>query len=344
MTWTPSRSSTTNLWLRSLRLLLFLLGPAAGVLIHSADVRQTEGRVEIYALAQATPLKTLPEANPNKRPSKPGDLEQKKKEGVAAETNNSTTLAGNEIEIGKMFEQDDRLDDAEKAYSKALETATGVEREEAKKCLLSLLKKKHGVRMKYWDPWIEKLQKNLSEILFGIIAGLVTILLFWLLKRSVSYFGSYWGKNKLHIGDFIDATTGHAALAIVETLKNAVEEVQEYYRPRDRFRFGSFNSLILVDSPESSELMEVVAAVIPGESNKVLAFITKGYRKPHYLITGIVQQTGSQYRLLVKLLRKGATIQIWDVTVPATRLHHAQGDLALDVVLNLKEVVEANAD
>src|ERR1700683_480398 len=42
------------------------------------------------------------------------------------------TAAANEIEIGKVFEEAGRLDDAEKAYSKALETATGAEREEAR--------------------------------------------------------------------------------------------------------------------------------------------------------------------------------------------------------------------
>jgi hypothetical protein len=172
----------------------------------------------------------------------------------------------------------------------------------------------------------------------------LTLLAFWFLKRSVNYLGQSWGKNRLQIGEFTDATLGHTGLAIAEVLKEVVGEVQEYYRPRDRFRFGLFSSLILVDSPGSSALMEVVAVVIPGDANKIITFVSQGYRKPHYLVTGLVQEAGSQYRLLVKLVRKGATIRVWDVMVPAAGLYQAQGDLALDVVMHLKGVVEANAE
>jgi hypothetical protein len=260
-----------------------------------------------------------------------------------ADASKPASATVNEIEIGKMFEKEDRLDDAEKAYSKALETATGKEREEAKSRLEAVLKRKNGVWTKYVEPGIDKFETSLSDIIFGIIAAVLAILLFWILKQLVAYLGQSWGKNRLEIAEFTDATAAHTGLAIAEVLKEVVEEVQEYYRPRDRFRFGSFSSLIVVESPESSELMEVVADVIPGDANKVLEFITKGYRKPHYLIKGLVQEAGLQYRLLVKLMRKGATIQVWDVTVPAANLHEAQGDLALDVVLHLKGVVEANA-
>lgn len=260
-----------------------------------------------------------------------------------ADTSKPASAAANEIEIGKMFEKEDRLDDAEKVYSKALETATGKEREEAKSRLEAVLKRKNGVWIKYLEPGIDKFKASLSDIFFGILAALLALLGFWLLKRLVAYVGESWGKNRLQIGEFTDATAGHTGLAIAEVLKEVIEEVQEYYRPRDRFRFGSFSSLIVVESPGSSELMEVVADVIPGDANKVLEFVTKGYRKPHFLIRGLVQEAGLQYRLLVKLMRKGATIQVWDVTVPAANLHEAQGDLALDVVLHLKGVVEGNA-
>jgi hypothetical protein len=273
-----------------------------------------------------------------------GDSAAIKLSAPPADTSKPATAAANQIELGKMFEEKDRLDDAEKAYSKALETATGAERDEAKNRLEAVMKRKRGVWTKYVEPGIEKFETSLSDIVFGIIAAVLVLLAFWLLKRLVAYLGQSWGKSRLQIGEFTDATAEHTGLAIAEVLKEVVEEVQEYYRPRDRFRFGSFSSLIVVDSPGSSELMEVVADVIPGDGNKILAFITKGYRKPHYLIKGLVQEAGLQYRLLVKLMRKGATIQVWDVTVPATSLHQAQGDLALDVVLHLKGVVEANAE
>lgn len=264
--------------------------------------------------------------------------------GPASNGSKPATAAANEIEIGKIFEEQDRLDDAERAYSKALETAVGTERDEARSRLDRVLKKKHGTWVKYVEPEVEKFQNSLSDIVFGIIAALLALLAFWLLKRLVSSLGQSWGKNRLQIGEFTDATSGHAGLAIAETLKDVVEEVQEYYRPRDRFRFGSFSSLILVESPGSSELMAVVADVIPGESNKILTFLTKGYRKPHYLIKGLVQEAGLQHRLLVRLLRRDVTIQVWDVTVASANLHRTQGDLALAVVLYLKGVVEANAE
>jgi hypothetical protein len=299
----------------------------------------------LYALAQATSPGVVPSVDEGKERASSSEVQMHPKtERSASDAKESGTAAGKEIEIGKMFEAEDRLDDAEKAYSKALEKATGPEREEAKKCLEAVLKKKQSFWVKYCDPWIEKFQTSLTDILFGVVGALLTLLLFWFLKWLVGYLGRSWGKNRLRIGEFTDATSARTGLALAEILKDVVEEVQEYYRPRDRFRFGAFSSLILVDSPGSSELMELVAEVIPGESNKILDFVSKGYRKPHYLITGMVQEAGLQYRLLVKLLRKDATIQVWDVTVPSTNLHQTQGDLALDVVLYLKGVVEANAE
>jgi hypothetical protein len=250
--------------------------------------------------------------------------------------------AEREIELGDLLEQQDQLDDAEKAYAKALETATGAEREDAKRHLEKLLAKKQGLKTKYFDPWFNKFGTSFSEVLFGVLGAIPALLLLWGLKRALKSVGNLFGKKKLRIGEFVDATGNGAALAFAEIMKHVVEEVMEYYKPRDRFLHGAFGSLVILESPGSEELVDLAAEVVPGGWSKLLAFITRGLFKPEYFITGMIQEAGFQYGFLVKLIRNGATIQTWQHTVPAWDVSRLQDDLALDVAMHLKEIVEAN--
>jgi hypothetical protein len=250
--------------------------------------------------------------------------------------------AARETELGDVFEKQDRLVDAEKAYAKALETATGPEREDARRRLEKLLVKEHGIRSKYFDPWFEKFGTSFSEILFGALGAIPALLLLWGLKGILKFVGGFRGRKKLQIGEFVDATDKSAGLALAELIRYVIEEVKEYYKPRDRFLHGAFGSLVIVESPGSEELVELAAEVVPGGWSKLLGFITKGLFRPEYVVTGMIQEAGFSYSMVIKLLRNGATIQTWQADAPARELSRLQNDLALGVALYLKEVVEAN--
>jgi hypothetical protein len=282
--------------------------------------------------------------DPTEAPPKLPNTEKGKnpETGNGTEVPTGPTAAGREIEIGCIFEQQDRLDDAEKAYAKALETATGPEREDARRHLEKLLARKQGIRTKYLDPWLEKFGTSFSQILFGVLGAILVLFVLRVLKLVLKPVGRLRGRRKLRIGDFVDATESHASLALAEIMKVVVEEVKLYYKPRDRFLGSAFGSLVVLDSSGSEELVEIAAEVVPGGWSKLLNFITKAISTPEYLITGIVQKAGSQFSLLVKLVRNGATMRTWQLAVPASQLSRSQDDLALDVAMYLKEVVEGD--
>lgn len=74
----------------------------------------------------------------------------------AGQGSSETSPAARQIEIGQMYEKQGRLSDAEKAYAKALESASGTERETAQKCLRDILAKEEGFQNKYFTPSLEK--------------------------------------------------------------------------------------------------------------------------------------------------------------------------------------------
>jgi hypothetical protein len=255
-----------------------------------------------------------------------------------------TTAATRQIEIGQIYENQGRLADAEKAYAKALESASGTEREVAKKCLREVLAKEEGLQNKYFSPSLEKASSGVWQGLLALIETILLLVGLWIVGKLASRIGGRFGKNKLQIGDFVDATGEGAALALTEVLKNAVERVQEYYKPRDRFRLGSFSSLILVDTPRADELVELVTEVVSSTSGKLVSFFTKRFFKPQYTITGMVQKAGFRYSFWVKLMYKGAVVELWERKVGRQDCPESQEQLAFEVAMYLKDRVQLNGN
>jgi hypothetical protein len=261
----------------------------------------------------------------------------------ASEPNTQTaTPAAREIEIGDIFEHQQRLVEAQKAYEKALETASGTEHEDAKKRLEKLLAREDGVKNRYVSPSLEKLRSSMAVVLLDVFKTLLAVVSLWFLSWIFKYFSKYWGRKKLQIGGFVDATGKGAGLAVAEVLKNSIEQVQDYYRPRDRFRFGSFNALIVVDSPDSEQLVGLVTEMVSGGAGKLLDFISKALFRPRYHLSGMVQQVGFRYGLLIRLVEKGITIQVWEKKADMEDLPESQEDLAFDVAMYVKERVESH--
>jgi hypothetical protein len=259
---------------------------------------------------------------------------------LIAATPSEVTPAAHQIEIGQTYENQDRLADAEKAYAKALESASGAEREMAKKCLSEVLTKEEGFRNKYVRPSLEEGKSGLR----GLAETFLLLAVLWIVGKMVRRVGEHFGKNKLQIGQFVDATGEGGAVALTEVLKNAVERVQEYYKPRDRFRLGSVSSLIIVDTPHAEELVELVTEVVSSTSGKLVSFFTKGFFRPQYTISGMVQKSGFRYSFWIKLVHKGSVIEIWEQKFRANECPESPEQLAFEVAMYLKDWVELNGN
>jgi hypothetical protein len=249
-----------------------------------------------------------------------------------------------EIELGEMFERQNRLTDAEKAYAKALETATGTDRDNAKKHLENVFRKEKSFQEKYMTPSVEKANSGFWEFFFKLLAAILSLLVLWFLGKIIKLLGEQRGKNRLQIVDFIDATGEGSATALAEHMKNAIDQMQEYYKPRDRFRFGSFSSLLVVTAPSAEGSIELVTEVISSTAGKFVAFFKKGFFRPEYKISGMVQKTGAHYSCWVKLFRRDDTLCSWEKKFRWSECPELQEQLVFEVALKLREIADAHRD
>jgi hypothetical protein len=256
----------------------------------------------------------------------------------------SDTAAGHEIGLGETYEKQGRLADAEKAYTKALETATGADQQNARRHLQELFDKEDRVRTKYLAPSVEEATLGVWKSIVGTVETLLLLAALWLVAKVVRRLGERRGKNKVQIADFIDATGEGGGAAFAEQMRNAIEQVQEYYRARDRFRLGSFSALLVVSSPGPDDMVELAGELVSSPLGKFIAFFSSGFFRPRYKITGIVQKAGFHYSCRVKLFRRKEMFGSWERKFPADQCTELQEQLVFEVAMHLKEEVDANRD
>jgi hypothetical protein len=223
------------------------------------------------------------------------------------------------------------------AYVKALEVASPNERAAAEADLRRVLEKDASFWDGYLNPFWSRLYDRGESWLLTLIAGLTAVAIVWVVLRVGGRIGKSRGKNKLFIGDFVDATTINASAVFTEVLKNAFERVQEYYRPRDRFRLGAWSAMTLVESPEPGALAELMSAIVSAESGKVWSLVRKSFFKPAYRVRGTFQCVQRRYRLWLRLQGPGGIVEAWDREFPASQYGTGQEQLAYEIAMFVKE-------
>jgi hypothetical protein len=256
----------------------------------------------------------------------------------------SDSSAANEISLGEIYEQQDRLTDAEKAYAKALETATGTDRQSAQAHLKTVFEKEKLLRIKYLGPSLEEASLTVWKTIVSGLEWLLLVLVIWLTTKAIRRIGEHRGRNKVQVADFIDATGESGAAAFAEQMRNALAQVQEYFRARDPLRLSSFSSLLMVSSPRPEDMVELASGIVSSPLGKLITFFTTGLFRPHYKITGMVQKTGFQYSCWVKLYHKELLFGSWERQFASKQCTELQEQLAFEVAMYLKEEVDANRD
>jgi hypothetical protein len=254
----------------------------------------------------------------------------------------------NHSRLGHLYEARHEWDAAQAAYAKALEAAGAHERAAAEADLQRVLEKKDTL----WDGHIAPFARHVADsaetaltaAVSTAVIGVVLVLLWVAVRLIGSRIGTYRGRNKLLIGDFVNATRVDAGNVFADVMRNAIERVQEYYRPRDRFRFGAVSSMILVVSPEPAPMAELISAVVSAESGKVWTIVWRSFFKPQYRIDGTFQCVQRRYHVWLRLRDPGGIVATWDRQYDARDFGGGQEQLAFEIAMFLKDQVRTDGN
>lgn len=250
----------------------------------------------------------------------------------------------NHTRVGHLYEDQKNWAAAEAAYAKALEVASSQDRAAAERDLQRVLAKKETLWDGYVAPFASRLYDQIESWFTTLVTTVPVLALVWVVLLFARKVGARRGKNKLLIGTFVDATRVDAGIVFAEILKNAIERVQEYYRPRDRFRFGAGSSMTLVESPEPGPLVELISEIVSAETGKVWAVIRKSYFRPQYRIAGTFQRIHGQYRVWLRLADSREIVGTWDRGYGAGQYGGGQEQLAFEVAMFVKDQVQTHGD
>lgn len=237
------------------------------------------------------------------------------------------------LELGSIYEKEGRLEDAERAYEKALEYGNADQRKVARLTLEQVVSKRNSFYEKHLVHVGEKLWDSVVAILSTILGSFFVAMMLWWPVRKLA---EWWTTNRLGILPF-----GESNLNFVETLRMAVEQVREHYKPRDRIlHVPGTGPLIYVDWPSAPDLANLTTEIVPGAGGRLLGLVLQKSLTPEYTIRGAVGTNQTSCSISATLQRRGDTIRVWDEAFQINNAIEGAKTLALRIAHELKEHLE----
>lgn len=252
----------------------------------------------------------------------------------------SSPATQREIELAEELEKHGRVDEAEKAYVKALEGAvTPTDTEAAKRKLAELEKDRRTFLEKYlkpsWDDFLGALWKTIVGLLYAALAfGLL-----WAARAAMKCRKGYFRKTTVEIDEFIDGAGNGAGNSFREHVRRAMEQVHEYYKPRFLWHFDRSSFTVFV-VPGGDDLFDIATEVVPDIGGKALVFLKKSFSAPRYKLSGIVHRSGGRCVFLLSLEDRGEIVKVWESESRSADAIRAQQALAYRAALRVKEYID----
>ena len=277
---------------------------------------------------------------PTRIPGPTTSLEQADSLAAQAES-----LAVVQVQLGLLYEQHGRLDDAEQAFAKAIEIAPGHVRTSATDHLRRVIRKQQSKMRRYiWSPlrtaWTTWLG-TLSAAVFSVaLLGLAILFYSGVLRRPLTWIGKRRGRRQLTVRSLEEPPPAARSRAFVKALVNMQARMQVYARRR---LLGVAPTAPVLVPPRRSEFIELLAGAAPGALARLLTRVASLMHQPEYTISGAVE-TGSRYIYIVVVLDHGdTTVQVWDRTFRFADWVEGRKDLAYEVLIFLRRYA-ASAD
>jgi hypothetical protein len=242
-----------------------------------------------------------------------------------------------QLALGRMYEDNDQLKEAEAAYTKALESESAPVRQRALDSLRRVVEDKNSYRRKFiTSPFGSMVERGTTIFFTALPAALIVLLVWWLADRH----GKIVGRNKVAVVAFTDSTQNKLGANFAKVFEVVIGVMHLHYRARGPLR-GMANLPVLARS-QQAEIVELAESAAPGWFGKMLAWATRRANQPEYSINGSIQSDGASLTIIVILTRAGDTLGTWreNTALPTgggPSLLDIEEALAYKVLIFLKE-------
>lgn len=258
-----------------------------------------------------------------------------------SETDKKEVEALKQLHLGEIYERSDQFKEAGDAYAKALDSGSLATRQRAYDAVQRVTQMQESP----WNRWLLTridwpLRPFLAKWLTVILAVLLVALVYWQVRRR--------RQNRLGVDPFVDSTQNKQGAVLEEIIKATLEDMVEQQgqggkgllSPLPLFTETKPPALIVVPKLwEGADFIELAAKSLPGKYGEVAAWFLKNVDKPEYLIQGTFQSDGTSIHVMIRLKRMGRLLRVWNPVLSPPDLVKQQEDLALRVLIFLREYI-----
>jgi hypothetical protein len=227
------------------------------------------------------------------------------------------TTALKQLELGRTYEELDRLKEAEAAYVKAAESNWAATRQIAIESLKRVSQRQDALSARMAAPVVAAWGAGVTAVSTTLITGFLTLLLlagFWGLSRWGSpYCNRYWkrkGRNKVKLGPITASPKNSVGPRFEQILLIVHRRLRTHFNPRKLIQ--GVPRLPMIAKTQSAEVTEIVESLIPGGMGKYVGWLLKESDKPQYSIEAVIQSSRWGHRLiLVSLKDDGELLKDW---------------------------------
>ncbi len=258
----------------------------------------------------------------------------------AAQTNQQSKIAITEgasaVQLGRIYENLGRLEDAESAYKKALEDDSPAVRNQALAAIKRVAEKQQPNRWSSRFLWLTGVTVAAAchfLVDSAFVLG-VALLCGWFYKIRVRR----RARGKLAISPFSDSTRDKIGPGLDEVFVHVLDRMRFHFR--DRLAIRGQTIPILAQS-QAGEVAELIKSLYSGWQVKIFAWFIRNADQPEYSIRGSIQSDGRIFSVFARLERSGRTIKTWNRTFLRGEVAEKEQDLAYEMLIYLKGEMEA---
>jgi hypothetical protein len=224
-----------------------------------------------------------------------------------------------QLKLGDIYEKGGRRGQAEAAYRKALDVATGKEREVALKHIEGVVN-----TWGFYELWIQK-RRGIVESVAPVVLLLCLIFVVWMFWRRT---------RRLQIYPLEAPNDAKVPGAHLEQVAEYLVGLMRYYAAKT----GpiSATKLPFIWSGFSKDLGQALEKLVPGKSSGLILSLLGWLFKPDYVLKGSLVAASANLHVVLTLNGPRDVVSSWEKSAPLDQAHDTLKDMVYAVLLYMK--------
>jgi len=224
-----------------------------------------------------------------------------------------------QLKLGEIYEQGGRRDQAENAYRKAFDVASGKERGIALHNLERVVS-----TWGFYELWVQKRRGIVeSAVLFVSLASVLLVV--WLFWRQT---------RRLQIHPLEAPNDAKIPPAHLEQISEYLVGVMRYHAAKTG-PIGA-TKLPFIWSGFSKDLAPALERLVPAKSSGAILWLLGWLFRPDYILRGSLVVTPTDFNIVLTLSRRGNAVNSWEKSAPVNQAHDTLKDMVYAVLLYIK--------